>query len=154
MKAAPRQSGFDGRQAHLTIAAIWLGMLVGVSFIATPVKFGAAGLDLAVALDIGRLTFGLFSRIEWGLAALTLLVAFAAPVAPWRRALAVTLALGVAMQALWLLPALNARVIAIASGQSLAPSADHALYAGIEAGKAAMLGLICMAGSLWRRNNG
>jgi hypothetical protein len=36
---------------------LWAGMLLGVSFIATPAKFLAPSLPLAQALDVGRSSF-------------------------------------------------------------------------------------------------
>jgi hypothetical protein len=52
-----------------TIAAIffiWAGLLIGVSFVATPAKFLAPSLALAQALDVGRWTFYVLAWIEWG----------------------------------------------------------------------------------------
>jgi hypothetical protein len=46
------------------LALVWAGMLIGISFLATPAKFLAPSLALPVALDVGRLTFGLFSLVE------------------------------------------------------------------------------------------
>ena len=37
----------------LIVATLWLGLLLGVAFLATPAKFLAPGL-LPVALDVGR----------------------------------------------------------------------------------------------------
>lgn len=68
--------------AHLLVPTLWLGMLIGVSFIGTPAKFGAATLSLPVALDVGRTTFALFNWIEWGmLALLVVVVVFSGPLA-------------------------------------------------------------------------
>src|SRR5690606_35153067 len=50
-----------GGAALAFVTLLWLGLLLGVSFLATPVKFAAPTLTLAVALDVGRVTFGLFS---------------------------------------------------------------------------------------------
>jgi hypothetical protein len=121
-----------------TTALIWVGMLVGVSFVATPVKFTAPGLSLPVALEVGRVTFHLFSRIEWALAAF-LFVISVSRMSLARTALAVSLILLVAVQAVWLLPALDARVSAIVAGGSVPPSQHHTLYAAIELGKFLLL---------------
>ena len=55
--------------AAAIIAMIWLGMLIGVSFLATPVKFVVADLSLPVALQVGQATFHLFAKVEWALTA-------------------------------------------------------------------------------------
>ena len=122
------------------IALIWLGMILGVSFLATPVKFVVQDLALPVALQVGQATFALFVRVEWALAAVLL----AACALSWRTrpfALMLTgvLAVFVVLQAVWLLPALDARVAAIVAGAAPPPSAHHNLYAAFEAAKALLL---------------
>ena len=39
------------------LSLLWAGVIIGCSFLATPVKFMAPDLTLPVALEIGRLTF-------------------------------------------------------------------------------------------------
>ena len=56
----------------------WLGLILGVSFLATPAKFQAETLTLPVALEVGRVTFRLLDRLEWLLLA-------AVMVAAWRH---------------------------------------------------------------------
>lgn len=121
------------------IPALWAGMLIGVSLIATPIKFTAPTLDLAPALDVGRVTFALFSKIEWAAAALLMLAALRAY--PRARPLALSSALSacLAAQGAWLLPALNDRVAAVVAGAPMPASAHHALYAGLELLKLALL---------------
>ena len=46
------------------IAYVWLGLVLGVSFLATPVKFRAKSLTRPVALDVGRTTFHAFGKLE------------------------------------------------------------------------------------------
>lgn len=125
------------------VAATWLGMLVGVSFIATPVKFQAAGLDLPTALDVGRQTFAAFSRVEWALAVVLVVTVWTARPSRWHRIVAAAVIAGLGLQAVWLLPALTARVETIMSGTMPDASFHHVLYAGIEVGKA--LGLLSLA---------
>lgn len=148
-----------GRNAHskrpllevalCLIPAVWLGLLVGVSFIATPVKFAAPSLELGPALDVGRVTFGLFSRIEWGLAALSALTVAFAGLPRGRAAAVAALVVMLALQALWLLPALDDRVVAIIAGQFPPPSVHHTVYAGLEAAKACVLLGLAITGT-WR----
>lgn len=124
------------------VTAVWLGMLVGVSFLATPVKFQAPSLDLGVALEVGRVTFAAFTKVEWVLCLLLSALVL------WHRStrgemlLAGAAVLIVVVQALWLLPALDARVEAVILGRPMPPSVHHMLYAGLEAGKALVLGWI------------
>lgn len=122
------------------IALIWLGMIVGVSFLATPVKFVVQDLSLPVALQVGQATFALFTRVEWALAAALLVACAISPrTRPLALAFAGLLAGAVVVQSAWLLPALDARATAIVAGVAPPPSAHHSLYAALEAAKALLL---------------
>lgn len=126
----------------LIVALFWTGMLVGVSFIATPVKFLAPSLSLPVALDVGRQTFGAFSKIEILCAlVLALLVIWGAP-SRVRCVIVALLGAIVATEAAWLLPALDARVSVIIAGATPPPSQLHTLYVALEAAKLALLAVL------------
>ncbi len=123
--------------AATVVALLWLGMLMGVSFLATPVKFVVPDLSLPVALQVGQATFAVFARVEWVLATtLLLFCASAVRARPIRFALAVLGAAVVLAQAVWLMPALDARVDEIVAGGSPPASPHHAIYAALEAAKA------------------
>lgn len=128
--------------ARLVLPVFWIGLLVGVSFLATPVKFQAPSLDLPVALDVGRVTFALFNRVEWAMA---LILAFAALVSGFPRGWSLLLGLVIillALETFWLLPELNERVGTIMAGEIPPPSHHHMLYALAETGKLlALLGM-------------
>jgi hypothetical protein len=133
----------------LALAILWLGLLLGVSFLATPVKFLAPSLTLPVALDVGRQTFAAFNRVEWVLIALLLVLAIIGPrtlaaVAGLLVAAAVTIA-----QALWMLPVLDARVGIIIAGGHPPPSSLHNAYLVAEVVK--LLALLVMSFSMARR---
>jgi hypothetical protein len=126
------------------VAVVWLGMLLGVSFLATPVKFQAPSLERPVALEVGRVTFTAFAKVEWGLAFL-LGIAVLFPRAPRAKILFAAVAvLIVALQALWLLPVLDARIDAVIAGEPMSPSMHHMLYAAMEAVKAAALAAVAL----------
>jgi hypothetical protein len=126
----------------LIIAALWAGLLTGVSFLATPAKFMAPSLSLPVALDVGRQTFFVFNRVEIGIA-VVLLISLA-----WHRRTWFAVGFGVGMLAcvlvetIWLLPLLDARVTTIIAGGVPPPSLLHQLYIGIESIK--LLGLFIL----------
>lgn len=139
------------RLAHAAaafVALFWLGMLVGVSFLATPVKFQAPSLDLPVALDVGRVTFALFSRIEWIPAVLLLAVVVLPRLSGWMIAAAIGIVALLAAEFFWLLPALDTRVAAIIAGEPLPSSPHHFLYASAEVVKALLLLAIGLGGLL------
>lgn len=131
--------------ATVFTSAFWAGALAGVSFLATPVKFQAASLELPVALEVGKVTFAAFSRCEWGLSLLlgiSVLFAGRRPVATACAAAAILLVL---VQALWLLPVLDTRIDAVIAGSPLPPSAHHMLYAASEALKLLLLSATALA---------
>lgn len=121
------------------LSVLWLGLLLGVSFLATPVKFQAPSLDLPTALEVGRVTFALFSRAEWALGALLLFAAFASPKHRIRVAGVAVLALILFVQALWLLPVLDERVARIVAGEAVPATSHHILYIAADAAKALLL---------------
>ena len=127
------------------VAIFWLGMLVGVSFLATPVKFQAPSLDLPVALDVGRVTFALFSHIEWIPAVLLLAVVVLPRLDAWTVAAAAAASVLLAAEFFWLLPVLDVRVAAIIAGEAVQPGPHHFLYALAEVAKAMLLLVIGFA---------
>lgn len=136
---AKRMTPGAGEAFLAFLATAWLGLLLGVSFVATPVKFRAPSLDLPVALDVGRVTFALFSKVELGLCLILVLCM------PFLRigfvgALAVALVVVIVLaQAFWLLPLLDARVGEIIAGATVPATSDHRWYVVGEAVKTAVL---------------
>ncbi|MEM9653862.1 MAG: DUF4149 domain-containing protein [Actinomycetota bacterium] len=123
------------------IAYTWFGLILGVSFLATPVKFRAPSLTRPVALDVGRTTFHAFGKVEWLFAALLVLAALfdgrSLPGGVLAAVFAVIAA--VLFQAVWLIPRLDLRVAAIIDGQEPPPSRLHTSYAVLEGLKALIL---------------
>lgn len=121
------------RAAIGAIIFIWAGVLMGVSFIATPAKFLAPSLPLAQALDVGRWTFHVLALIEWPIAIALIAAMFAwrpRPLVPLVCLVAIVAIL--AAQTLWLRPLLDARVLAIIAGQNVPPSQWHEVFIGLE----------------------
>jgi hypothetical protein len=139
----------SARCALGALIMLWAGVLIGVSFLAAPAKFGAPGLSLPMAMEIGRREFGTLNLAEIALAVVTL--ALAAYVRPERAIwLGVGLAaLIVALQWLWLLPLLDARAELIIQGGTPEPAPWHALYIGVEILKLIAL-LVVGWLTLWR----
>lgn len=126
----------------LPLACLWAGILIGVSFIATIAKFNAPSLTLPVALDVGRHTFAPLARIEWALWAALLLATWLAGWGPMRATALIGIGGVLALQALWLLPALDARVELVLTGATLPASRLHLLFVACETGKLLLLGLL------------
>jgi hypothetical protein len=96
--------------ASFALALLWIGLLVGVSFLATPAKFLASSLTLPVALDVGRHTFAIFNKAEWLLAAALLIVVLLRPPHAIAAIGSIVTALIVLLETAWLLPVLDRRV--------------------------------------------
>lgn len=137
-----------GRYAQALTATLWLGLLLGVSFVATPIKFAAPTLTLPVALDVGRVTFGLFSKIEWVMAALMAITLLTRP-RPISAFLFTLLVGLLAIQFFWLLPILDARIAAVIAGTPQPSTSHHLTYVMIEIAKASLLLSLTIL-SLWQ----
>lgn len=135
----------------VVISLLWAGMLLGVSFLATPVKFLAPSLTLPVALDVGRQTFGVFTKLELLLSVLLVILVWVQrtgtlrPPLYWRLISSLQLVL-VLLQLLWLRPVLDARVEIILQGEQPASSWLHNAYIVVEVLKLAGLLMLGAAG--------
>ena len=139
------ESGTDNRAwtvGGLIAAALWLGLLVGVSFLATPVKFLAPSLTLPVALDVGRHTFAVFNKVESGLAVLLLVLLLIGSRSVLGRVAATIAGLLVLAETVWLLPLLDRRVSLIIAGEVLPASNDHSIYIAMDVAKLVALVLV------------
>lgn len=137
------------------IAWVWLGMILGVSFLAAPAKFMAESLTLPVALEVGRVTFGLFDRLEWLWTAALLAAAWRWHRRGWLdRRMAVTIAVILAIvvvQSFYFLPRLDARVGQVMAGEALEPSPLHTISGAFEVLQA--LALAALGWLAQRRRN-
>ncbi|MCL4221921.1 MAG: hypothetical protein KJZ65_11210 [Phycisphaerales bacterium] len=139
MNDRPGQADQTGvAQPVASLAVLYAGVLIGVSFIATPAKFLAQSITLEQALDVGRWTFRLFGWVELGLVTLMLVLAMRCRgIRVWGPIIAVLVA--VLCQFLFLRPLLDARLGAILAGGAPPPSQLHNIYGLIELGKLAAL---------------
>ncbi len=121
------------------IACCWIGLILGVSFLATVAKFNAPSLTLPVALDVGRHTFAPLARAEWALVLVLAASTVLGAPTPLRLAAVAAIAAILLAQALWLLPALDARVEAIIGGGTPPPSSLHVVFVAAEGVKLLLL---------------
>jgi hypothetical protein len=135
------------------VTFVWLGLVLGISFLETPLKFRAPGVTLPIGLGIGRLVFRALNAVE---AACAVAVAIAVGVAsPDTAAVSATVAavLLLAAQLAAVRPALNRRTAAVLAAQDRpegAPDAPrsnaHFAYVGLEGLK--VLALLALGISL------
>lgn len=131
--------------AIAAIACGWIGLVLGVSFLATVAKFNAPSLTLPVALDVGRHTFAPLARTEWALALLLGASIVLGARTPFRVAVFAAIAAILLGHAVWLLPALDARVETIIGGGTPAPSSLHVAFIAGETVKVLLLLLLATA---------
>ena len=131
------------------ICFIWVGITVGVSMLATPVRFTAASITRPVALDVGRVVFAALNKVELVALVLLLIVVRVAGLARRWWALGAALTLIVLAQGLWLIPELSVRTDIIMAGGEPPPSNAHAIYSSLELVKIGLL-LYCGFTSLAR----
>lgn len=99
------------------------GLLAGLSFVATPAKFLAENVPLEHLLAVGRVTFRASLAAE-GFILLLLVVVAHGRLRWWPVAIAVVLG----VQHLLLMPALDARTLAVMAGAVLPPSPLHGIW--------------------------
>ncbi|MBN9265701.1 MAG: hypothetical protein BGN89_14160 [Alphaproteobacteria bacterium 64-6] len=132
----------------------WLGLLFGVSFVATPAKFLAPSLQLPQALDVGRWTFHVLTLIEWGFVLVAALLVWAcrprvAAGWGWVMIALVAVAAVLALETVVVRPILDARVLDIIAGRNVAPNILHEVYIGLEALKLLLILTAAIASARW-----
>jgi hypothetical protein len=111
---------------------IWLGMVLGISFLEAPLKFRAPGVTVQIGLGIGRLVFRALNTVEVVLAIAILVTTVASPPqAGVTTALAVAFAT-LALQLGAVRPWLNRRTDKVLAGLSAPRSRGHFAYVGLE----------------------
>jgi hypothetical protein len=118
------------RKIHVSmviLAGLWVGILIGVSFIATIAQFSNSGHAFYVSRDLGN-TFGMLAPIEWGLgAAFAILIGLAGCRLPNIAASALVVAILI-LQAVWLLPTFDTRVSMIIANMIPPAPWAHVIY--------------------------
>ena len=128
------------------LASVWLGMVLAISFVEAPLKFGAPGVTLPIGLAIGRRVFGALNRIEVVLAA-AIVVAAAAGAHPAAAITAGAVAIGtLVVQLVAVRPFLVRRSDRVLAGETDGPrSRAHYGYVVLELLKVAALVTLAIA---------
>ena len=114
-------------------------MTVGVTMIATPVRFTAMSITRPIALDVGRVVFAALNKAELLALVLLLIVVRVSgrSISLWAACSALVLI--VLAQGTWLIPELAARTDIILAGGEPPPSYAHAIYSTLELAKIGIL---------------
>ena len=117
----------------MTIALpfLWLGLILGISVIETPLKFHAAGITTALGLGIGRLVFHVLNLVELVIAGV-LVIVVARQARDWPFALLGGVIAMLLVQAFWLRPLLDDRAARIIAGEDVPASSLHLAYIALE----------------------
>ena len=118
---------------RLVVPALWLGLIGGLSFLETPLKFLAPGITVPLGLGIGRLVFTALAIAGWVLLIALTLLALPAPRidrTAWANLAALWVVL--AVETLLIRPALNARSDIVIAGGDPGPSWLHYGYIAAE----------------------
>ena len=121
------------------LTLLWAGIVLGVSFMATPLKFQAPSLTLPVAMEVAFATFHALNALEIGLALAILATVFASAGPGRTRLVALLTGLLLTIQTLLLYTVLDARTVAIINGTEASMPSFHSSYVGLEITKLALL---------------
>ncbi|MGW1741409.1 hypothetical protein ACWCPQ_21695 [Nocardia sp. NPDC001965] len=128
------------------LPALWLGMVLAISFLEAPLKFRAPGVTTELGLGIGRLVFRALNTVETVFA---VVLSVAAVVLAPAGAVWVWLAVAVVILAVQLAvvrPPLSRRSDRVLAGEELPRSRAHYWYIGLEFAKViALVGLAVAA---------
>ena len=116
----------------VAITFIWVGMILGISFLEAPLKFKAPGITLPLGLGIGKLVFGALTKIEmsFSLFIIACLLLSEAKFKTWKLFFIPILI--VVIDNAWLMPILDNRIDLIMIGVTPPESNTHWWYVGLE----------------------
>lgn len=118
--------------ARVFVPAIWLGLILGISFIEAPLKFQAPGITIPLGLGIGRLVFAAMNVVEILLFLLLLAGSIKQGVdRAWWSVLGV-LGVWLLVKTVAIRPGLSQRTDAVLAGNSEGGSLWHYAYIGVE----------------------
>ncbi|MEU4234465.1 hypothetical protein AB0F17_60185 [Nonomuraea sp. NPDC026600] len=133
--------------AQIAVPFLWLGMVLAISFLETPLKFRAPGITVPLGLGIGRLVFRALNVVELALA-VTLTLALLASNASNASKVNLGGTVTTVLIALWTLlviqvavlrPPLDRRARHLIQGQSPPRSHHHLAYIAAECAKIVLL---------------
>ncbi|HET7069855.1 MAG TPA: hypothetical protein VFI40_03440 [Nocardioides sp.] len=111
---------------------VWLGMVLAISFLEAPLKFGAPGVTIPVGLGIGRVVFRALNTVEAVLAAaMVVCLVVDQPGIAARVALIVAIVV-LLVQLVAVRPRLARRTAAVLAGHDAPRSHAHHVYVALE----------------------
>ncbi len=117
------------------VVFVWLGMVLAISFLETPLKFRAPGVDIPIGLGIGRIVFRALNHAEAGLALVMIAAIVGGRPTGSVAALTAVVLVILAGQLIVIRPRLNRRTDRVLAGDNPPRSTMHLYYVGLEAAK-------------------
>lgn len=127
------------RYLQLFVPMLWLGMVIGISFLEAPVKFRAPGVTLAVGLGIGRLVFKALNAVEMVLVLVLLVSCFVVDPGTTALVLLALVAIVLVIQVGVVRPPLSKRSDRVLAGEDVPRSKMHLVYIALELAKVGLL---------------
>ena len=129
---------------QLAVPFVWLGMVLAISFLETPLKFRAPGITMPLGLGIGRLVFRALNVAELALAGTLTLALLASNAGDGNLGSAATIVLLIIwtlllVQVAALRPRLDRRAQQLIHGQNPSRSRLHLAYVAAECAKVVLL---------------
>jgi hypothetical protein len=123
---------------------IWIGLILGISFLEAWLKFQVPGVSLQVGLSIGKLVYSVLNIIEWIFAIIIVIILFLNVLTKkvHKNGWIIAIIISLLIQSVWLLPVLNNRVELYVQGVNPAPSNVHIYYVVFEIVKLVSLFLL------------
>jgi hypothetical protein len=131
------------RAAASMIAAIWIGLILGVSFYAASIKFTAPGVGREQLLSIGQVTFQGLTWIELAAFVLLLLTSWSQLTRGVIKSISM-LCLLLLVQKVIVQPILDTAINQTIAGESVDTTVLHFIYGGIDCVKLVVLFLLSL----------
>ncbi len=125
----------------ILMLGIWVGMVIGISFLEAPLKFRAPNMTLSLGLGVGQIVFSALNKVEIvfsGILAFYLMLQYKG-LGYWIIFSLSIIILLITIQSLWLLPVLNIRVDQILSGGIVEKTHHHFYFIAAEVLKVVLL---------------
>lgn len=113
----------------ISLSFIWVGLIMGISFLEAPLKFQVPDITLVIALGIGKLVFSALNKIEW---IISILIIISLVLIKSNKKIWILYSLPIIIliiQSIWFLPELMQRAEMIINKQELPESNSHILFA-------------------------
>lgn len=129
---------------RFVITILWIGFLVAIGMVETPLRFRPEQISLVEALSIGHLVFHALNISELLFATLLAILTFlpgTLPATSGQRILLTVAGAILLVQTILLFTILDQRTLAIIDGQEVPPASYHTWYVGLD-----LIKLVLLAG--------